>query len=113
MATSNIRLMHKVTCSCCLLQVLDNGVHSIVVSSVLKGTPCLVAGLPRQVKALSEQLKSSMQPNAPTEYLMDLFVTSDNSYPFRFARFQLLLVTNAPLKNFMVCLLHSLVAVIP
>ena len=86
---------------CCALQVFDNGVHAIVLANVLEGTPCLVAGQPPQVKAVSEVLQSMMKANAPSEYQMDMLCPVGSSQPGQYMHLQLLLITKAP-KNFQV-----------
>ena len=35
----------------------------MVVSAILKGIPCLVAGLPRQVRAATEFIRGALGPN--------------------------------------------------
>ena len=82
---------------------MESGIHSLIVSTVLKGVPCLLAGLGRQVKAAAEQLKNSMQPTVPTEYTMDLDMTSEECPPYRFMRNQMMLVRNSPIRGLMVC----------
>ena len=84
--------------------MLESGIHSLIVSTVQKGVPCLLAGLGRQVKAAAEQLKNSMRPTVLTEYSIDLDIASEECPPYRFMRHQMMLVSKSPIRGLLVCI---------
>lgn len=74
----------------------------MVVSAILKGIPCLVAGLPRQVRAATEFIRGALGPNGVVDYPIDVFAPSDSNRPYKFQRHQLAIIQSAPIGHYQV-----------
>ena len=95
-------LYFKLICIHRSAQVQDKGMHLFIISTILKGVPCVLAGKNMQVKAACDHINATIQPNRVNMYPIDIFHPHPTQFPYRHERRQLMVVSNRVI-TFMVC----------
>ena len=88
---------------CVALQVATAGVHSYVLSHVVKGTPVMLMGLPMNTKWVVDSLKQACDPTPLTVYTINVYIPADNK-PFKHSVHHLVLVSNSGIEYRVWCL---------
>ena len=71
--------------------MVNRGLHSLVVSLMVKDIPLLMVGLPRHVNAVTQAIQPLLEPSVLHKYPVDLFIPSDQCKPYSRQRMQIVI----------------------
>ena len=84
--------------------MLEQGVHSFVISLISKGKPCLLVGKPRVAKAAVDSIRGALDPIIVRDYSIDLYLPPDTpTRPFKFDKQQLTIIRMCNVDEYTVC----------